>query len=34
MMAVGTLASLPPLIAFFIVNRQIVSSFISTGVKG
>lgn len=34
MMAVATLASLPPLIAFLIVNRQIINSFISTGVKG
>ncbi len=34
MMAVATLASLPPLMAFFIVQRQIISSFLHTGVKG
>lgn len=34
MMAVAMLASLPPLIVFLIVNRQIINSFMSTGVKG
>ncbi len=34
MMAVATLASLPPLIAFLLINRHIINSFISTGVKG
>jgi sn-glycerol 3-phosphate transport system permease protein len=34
MMAVATLASIPPFLGFLLVNRQIISSFISTGVKG
>lgn len=34
MMAVATFASLPPLLAFVIVQKQIVSSFLETGVKG
>lgn len=34
MMAVATLTSLPPLIAFLIVQKQVISSFLNTGVKG
>lgn len=33
MMAVATLASIPPLVAFFVVQKHIISSFLSTGVK-
>lgn len=34
MMAIATLASLPPLIAFILINRQIMNSFMATGMKG
>lgn len=34
MMAVATLASLPPLLAFLFVQKHIMSSFLHTGVKG
>ncbi len=34
MMAVATLASLPPLVAFLMVQRHIIRSFLHTGVKG
>lgn len=33
MMAVATLASIPPILAYFIVQKHIISSFLSTGVK-
>lgn len=33
MMAVATLASIPPLAAFLLVQKHIISSFLSTGVK-
>jgi sn-glycerol 3-phosphate transport system permease protein len=34
MMAVATLASLTPLLAFLLINRQIMNSFMATGMKG
>lgn len=34
MMAVATLTSLPPFIAFLLVQKQVISSFINSGVKG
>ncbi|GIP39727.1 ABC transporter permease [Paenibacillus sp. J31TS4] len=33
MMAVATLASIPPIVAFLLVQKHIISSFLSTGVK-
>ncbi|WP_010272512.1 carbohydrate ABC transporter permease [Paenibacillus senegalensis] len=33
MMAVATVASIPPVLAFLVVQKHIISSFLSTGVK-
>lgn len=33
MMAVATVASIPPVLAYFMVQKHIISSFLSTGVK-
>ncbi|GIP36665.1 carbohydrate ABC transporter permease [Paenibacillus sp. J2TS4] len=33
MMAVATLASIPPVLAYLVVQKHIISSFLSTGVK-